>query len=197
MDTILLGTDPYLIDLACARIAGFHSNEIGTLNGAEQKGLLNSDHRLFVDSLNLEKIQIPFIPPQPGPLASFIHSPKRQKHFLKIRNTKMFSYLASTDWFGKILFLSGLRQDIFIQDEMSCNGIYLKEEDCTQCNICQDLCPLGLDLPGYLMNTDEKCIHCLYCYSGCPEQAIKFNGDFGFFREQLKQYGDMVRTLYN
>jgi len=197
MDTILLGTDPYLIDLVCARIADFNYRAIGTLSRAEQNGLLTAEHHLFVDSLDLEKIQKTFMPPQPGPLASFIHSSKRQKHFLKIRNTKMFSYLASTDWFGKMLFMAGLRQDVFIQDEMSCNCIYLKEKDCTQCNICQDLCPLGLDLPGYLKNMDEKCIHCLYCYSGCPEQAIKFNGDFGFFMEQIKQYGGMVRTLYH
>ena len=197
MDAILIGTDPYLIDLACAKIAGFHYKEVRTLKLAEQNELLTAEHHRFVESLDLGKIKKSFTPPKPGPLATFIHSPKRQKYFLNIRNTKLFAYLASTDWFGKLLFMTGLRQDVFLQDEMSCNSLYLEEKACTQCNICQDLCPLGLDLPGYLKNMDEKCIHCLYCFSACPEKAIKFDGDFGFFREQLKQYDSMVRMLYH
>ena len=197
MDTIISGTDPYLIDLVCAKIAGFHYKDIKTLSLAEKKELLTAEHHRFVESLDLEKIITSFAPPKPGPMAAFIHSPKRQKYFLNIRNTKLFAYLASTDWFGKLLFMTGLRQDVFLQDEMSCNSLYLEEKECTQCNICQDLCPLGLNLPGYLNNMDEKCIHCLYCFSTCPDQAIKFDGDFGFFREQLKQYGGMVRTLYH
>ncbi|MBC8458310.1 MAG: DUF362 domain-containing protein [Deltaproteobacteria bacterium] len=197
MDTIISGTDPYLIDLVCAKIAGFHYKDIKTLSLAEKKELLTAEHHRFVESLDLEKIITSFAPPKPGPMAAFIHSPKRQKYFLNIRNTKLFAYLASTDWFGKLLFMTGLRQDVFLQDEMSCNSLYLEEKECTQCNICQDLCPLGLDLPGYLKNMDEKCIYCLYCFSACPEKAIKFDGDFGFFREQLKQYDSMVRMLYH
>ena len=196
MDTLLFGTDPYLIDLVCARIAAFDHKEIRTLDLAEQKGLLTSAHHRFVESLDLENIQKPFRRPKPGPLAAFVHSPKRQKHFLRIRNTGLFSFLASTNWFGQLLFLTGLRQDVFLQDEMSCNGLSLNEKECNQCNVCRDVCPLGLDLPEYLKNMDEKCIHCLYCYSVCSKRAIKFNGDLGFFSEQLRQYGSIIRTLY-
>jgi uncharacterized protein (DUF362 family)/ferredoxin len=196
MDTVLIGTDPYLIDLICAKIADFDYREIRTLALAEKKGLLASEHHQFVASVNLEKIQKSFRPPKSGPLAAFIHSPKRQKYFLKIRNTGLFSYLASTAWFGKMLFLTGLRQDVFLQDEMSCNSISLTGEKCNQCNICRDVCPLGLDLPQYLKNMDDKCIHCLYCYSACLKKAIKFNGELGFFKEQLRQYDYMIRMLY-
>jgi uncharacterized protein (DUF362 family)/ferredoxin len=196
MDTLLVGSDPYLMDLICAKIADFDYKEVRTLNLAEQEGLLTPAHHRFVGALDFENIRKSFRPPRPGPLAAFIHSPKRQKHFLKIRNTKLFSYLASTGWFGQLLFLTGLRQDVFLQDEMSCRGLSLREEDCNQCNICQDVCPLGLGLPQYIHNMDEECIYCLYCFSVCPGRAIKFDGDLGFFREQLRQYDSIVRMLY-
>ena len=196
MDTVLIGTDPYLIDLLCAKIAGFHYKDIKTLNRAEKKELLTAEHHRFVESLDLEKIQRSFIPPKPGPIAAFIHSPKRQKYFLRVRSTRLFSYLAATDLFGYLLFLTGLRQDVFLHDEMTCNGLYLEEKKCTKCRICKDICPLGFDLPKDLENMDEKCIQCLYCYSACPEQAIQFKGDFGFFKEQIKQYDVIIRRLY-
>ncbi|NIO19847.1 MAG: hypothetical protein GTN76_03685 [Candidatus Aenigmarchaeota archaeon] len=43
---------------------------------------------------------------------------------------------------------------------------------------------------------DEECIYCLYCFSVCPRRAIRFDGDLGFFREQLRQYDGIVRMLY-
>jgi uncharacterized protein (DUF362 family)/ferredoxin len=196
LDTIIVGTDPYLMDMVCARIAGFDYKRVKTLRLAQQKGLLTSDHHRLVDSLDLGKIKKPFAPPKAGIFATFIHSPNRQRYFLKIRNTRFFSYLASTQWFGKLLFLTGLRQDVFLQDEMSCEGLSFEEEGCDSCNICQDICPLGLDLPSYLKNFDERCIHCLYCYSACPKQTIKFHGALGFFKEQLRQYNTIIRTLY-
>ena len=196
LDTLVVGTDPYLIDLVCARLAEFDYKKILTLDLAEKKGLLNASHHHFVDSLDLRQMQRPFAPPKAGPLAAFVHSPKRQKYFLKIRNMKLFNYLASTRWFGHLLFLTGLRQDVFLQNEMSCNGLFLEEEQCNQCGICHDVCPLGLDLPEDIKKTDNGCIHCLYCYSICPEQAIHFKGELGFFKEQLRQYDNLIRNLY-
>jgi uncharacterized protein (DUF362 family)/ferredoxin len=196
MDSILIGEDPYLIDLACARLAMFDYRQVRTLDLAEKKGLLTPKHHSFVNSLGLERCQKKFAPPKAGPLATFIHSPKRQKFFLKIRNTGFFTYLASTDWFGKLLFLTGLRQDVFLKDEMEFRGLSLDNKKCDSCGICSDACPLGLNLPEDLEKVDEVCIHCLYCYSTCPKHAITFNGEFGFFEEQLKQYDHMIRKLY-
>jgi ferredoxin len=196
MDTVLMGTDPYLMDLVCARLAGFDYRKVRTLALAEKKGLLTPLHHRYVDSLKLGEIQKKFAPPKAGPLAAFIHSPKRQNFFLKIRNTPFFTYLASTDWFGKLLFLTGLRQDVFLPHEMACNGLSLEESTCNQCGVCRDVCPIGLEMPQYLKKIDGRCIHCLYCYSSCPRQAIKFSGEFGFFEEQLRQYDHLIRALY-
>jgi len=196
MDTIFVGTDPYLTDLACARLADFDYLRVRTLNLAEQKGLLTPRHHEKAATLGLEKIKKTFAPPIAGPLATFIHSPKRQKFFLKIRAMRFFSYLASTSWFGKLLFLTGLRQDVFLNEEMNCEGLHYDKAACRQCGICRDVCPLDSELPEHLDELYEKCIHCLYCYSACPQQAIQFKGKLGFFSEQLKQYNDIIRKLY-
>lgn len=196
MDTVLVGTDPCLIDLICARLADFDYRRIRTLKLAEEKGLLLPGHHRFVDKLGLDGMKKRFLPPKAGPIANFIHSPKRQKFFLKIRNTRFFSYLAATDWFGKLLFLTGLRQDVFLQQEMQCTALRVDKSVCTNCHICRDQCPLGRNLPDAFDETDDACIRCLYCFSLCPEAAVRFDGEFGFFEEQLKQYDDQIRKLY-
>ena len=174
----------------------FSHKRIRTLDLAEKKGLLTPAHHALVESLDLEEIKRAFMPPKAGPLASFVHSPKRQKFFLKIRNTKLFSYLASTDWFGTLLFRTGLRQDVFLREEMRCKSIDVDAARCSRCDICKDLCPLGRELPQAFEKMDEACIHCLYCFSACPEGAVRFHGQLGFFEEQLRQYDAAIRRLF-
>ncbi len=196
LDTVIVGTDPYLIDLVCSHIAKFDYRKINTLRIAEEKGLLTSKHHRFVESLDLSAIKRPFKFPKANPFAGFIHHPNRQRYFLAIRNTPIFSCLASTDWFGKFLFYTGLRQDVFSKEEMTCNGLYLDSEICDECRLCRDYCPLDLDLPRYFNRVDEKCFKCLYCYMICPHGAIKFEGNYGFLEEQIRQYDYRIRNLY-
>ena len=109
---------------------------------------------------------------------------------------KLFNYLASTAWFGHLLFLSGLRQDVFLHEEMLCRELSLQEDTCQQCGVCQSVCPLGLNSSHDIGKEGHPCIHCLYCYAACPHQAIRFEGELGFFREQLEQYDHIIRKLY-
>ena len=199
MNKILIGTDPYLIDLICAEMAVFDFKKVRTLELARRKGILTRDYFKFVQSLYVSEgfsgIRKKFALPKAGPLAAFIHSPERQKFFLKIRNTAFFTYLASTDWFGKLLFVTNLRQDVFISEDMECKGLEIDEDACDDCGICRDICPLELNLPQYLKKQDQ-CIKCMYCYCACPKHAVKFHGEPGFFREQIKQYDHAVRKLF-
>lgn len=196
MDTLLVGTDPYLIDLACARLAGFKPAEVRGLRLAEKKGFITKAYHEYVNSLDVGDIERKFAPPEAGPLASFIHSPKRQKFFLKIRNTKLFTYLASTGWFGHLLFLTGLRQDVFVMEDMVCEGLSHDKEACSGCRRCGMVCPLGNAWPDDAGSEQRDCINCLYCYSVCPRRAIKFQGKHGFFAEQMKQYDEMIKQIY-
>lgn len=197
MDTMVVGTDPYLIDLACARMVMFDYRQVRTLALAEKKGILTADHHAVVNSLALESIQREFALPKAGPLASFIHHPRRQKFFLRIRNTPFFSYLAATDWFGKLLFVTNLRQDVFISEERVTETLTLNHDSCDNCGRCAAYCPIGLDLPLAFNDPElfRDCLHCLYCFCVCPQRALQHRGELGFMKEQLRQYDDIVRSI--
>lgn len=190
---IIAGTDPYLIDLACSRIAGFDYKKVATLKKAEDIGRLTPEHHSFVNSLDIKRYEMEFAPPKAGFLASFIHNPNRQKYFLAIRNTRFFNYICSTKIAGKILYKTGLRQDVFIDEEMHCEGLSIDWERCTRCGKCDDYCPVEIRLPDDLSKEGNGCIYCLYCYMICPENAIIFKGNLGFVNEQLRQYDEIVR----
>ncbi len=199
LDTILVGEDPLLLDLTCARLAKFDHRQVTTLRLAEAQGLLTPAHHAYVKSLDLQGLERPFAPPKAGFLATFIHSPKRQKYFLAVRNTRLFTWLASTQWFGNLLFCTGLRQDVFLKDEMRLDGLDLDRSRCDDCGVCRDFCPVGsdprvvLEKKGQAWETD--CIKCLYCYMICPKQAIVFRGEMGFLGEQMRQYEEIVRGM--
>ena len=191
--SVIIGTDPYLIDLACAKLATFDYRKVRTLLEAEKRGILTDGHKRFTDEFEFET-KYDFKPPKAGPLATFIHSPKRQKYFLAVRNTRFFTYMASTKWFGYLLFLSGLRQDNFIEDEMNFEGLNFNTGKCVSgCSRCRDYCPVELDLPGKY--DKKKCIECLYCFLVCPSKAVEFSGELGFMNEQLRQYDDITRKV--
>lgn len=191
---ILIGTDPYLIDLMCARISSFDYRRVRTLAEAEKRGIIHSEYHRFVKDFPLQNI-FRFKPPHPGPMARFIHNPKRQKYFFAVRNTPLFNYFCSTQIGGKMMYLLGLRQDVFIPDEIECERLEFNTSRCSRCAKCADYCPIGLDLPDALSSKNDKCIYCLYCFCVCPEQAIEFKGKLGFMGEQLKQYDAIVRKI--
>lgn len=192
---IFVGKDPYILDLACCKLAGFDYRKVKTLKQAEDDGLLGKKHHDYVRSLELPVNIKVFDEPIANPFVSFIHSPKRQSFFMAIRNTYIFNYLCSTKFIGKILFLTGLRQDNFINEEMNFEGFGLKSELCRNgCVKCADYCPIMLKLPEGIENSDD-CIDCMYCYLVCPERAIEFKGKLGFLKEQLRQYDDITRSV--
>ncbi len=193
-DMVFVGTDPYLIDLMCARFASFDYKKVGALVEAEKKGIIDSRYHSFVNNFQLGDV-FHFKPPKSGSLAGFIHSPKRQKYFLAIRNTPLFNYICSTEIGGKLLYAAGLRQDVFIKDEIECENLSLNTERCSHCGKCADYCPIGLSLPDDLTLVNNRCIHCLYCFCVCPEHAIEFNGKLGFMEEQLRQYDEISRRI--
>ncbi|MFC1633814.1 DUF362 domain-containing protein [Planctomycetota bacterium] len=193
---VIVGTNPYLLDLICARIAGFDHRKISTLKSAEEQNIITEDFHQFVDSLDLSNISREFQEPKANPLVSFVHSPKGQKYFLAIRNTAVFNYLCSTRLFGDILFRTGLRQDNFIKEEMVFEGLKFNQSRCKSgCTKCRGYCPTGIKLPENFGHQNNSCIECLYCFSVCPTKAIEIQGKLGFMAEQLRQYDDIIRKV--
>ena len=104
MGLMIVGTDPFLIDMVCARIARFDYRLITTLKLAEDQGIITEKHHEYLQSLNLYSFIKEFEKPKANLFAAFVHSPKRQKYFLAVRNTRLFTFLASTNFFGYLLF---------------------------------------------------------------------------------------------
>ncbi len=193
-DTIFIGTDPYLIDLLAARYASCDYKKVTPLAVAKERGIIDDDSLAYVREYPLTIHSRPFAPPIAGPIATFIHHPKRQKYFLAIRNTRFFNYLCNTELVGKLLFITDLRQDVFLDTEMECTALTLAEEQCDQCGKCRDYCPIDLPLPDILQEQElQSCIQCLYCFCVCPREAIHFHGTLGFMDEQMKQYDEIIR----
>lgn len=195
MGLIIVGVNPYLIDLVCAKLAMFDYKMVSTLKMAKELDLLTLEDIKYINSLNLDPYKKRFKPPKASLLARFIHHPKRQRYFLVIRNTGFFNYLCSTKAMGKLLFLTGLRQDMVIEEELRCDSLSVNEDKCTDCGKCREYCPIGLQIPGDLQKDKNGCIYCLYCYVICPESAIEFKGKLGFMAEQLRQYDGIVRRI--
>ncbi|AGW14735.1 DUF362 domain-containing protein [Megalodesulfovibrio gigas] len=197
---VLVGEDPLVIDMACARLAGFRYDEIRPLRQAEARGLLTPARKAQAEAVDVSGVARSFAPPKAGPIATFIHHPSRQKYFLAIRNTPLFTRLAATEWFGELLFKTGLRQDKFLHQEMRLDRL----EPTAACDGCPDprpcvaLCPLGHDPRALHAGTSrlpDACLGCLYCYAACPRAGLAFHGEQGYFAEQCRQYDAHLRCL--
>ncbi len=193
---IMAGQDPFFLDYLCCRLAGFDFKDVRPLVLAHRLGLLTPETRKAVEALDLTPWCRRFAPPRANPLASFIHHPKFQKFFLAIRNTPFFNELAQTQWFGKLLFLTQLRQDVFLGEPPHSSPLQLHEKQCDQCGLCADFCPQGLD-PAELMRQGpiENCLSCFYCFMVCPREAIHHVGSLGFLEENMRRYARHTRKF--
>ncbi len=66
----------------------------------------------------------------------------------------------------------------------------LKQEQCTRCGICTEVCPTGSAAilePGYPEYDLQKCIGCAQCIAMCPELALEifWDSDAMVFQEKL------------
>ncbi len=196
---LLAGTDPLDLDYLCGRLADMPLERIRPLALAAQQGLLPQERRTALDALadrELREWRHRFSPPKANPLASFIHHPRFQKRFLAIRNTRFFTYLAGTAWFGRLLYLTQLRQDVFLSEEPQCLPLTLDEARCDRCGLCADFCPLGLD-PAAAMTGGRclECLSCYYCFMVCPHEAIRQQGELGFLAENVRRYARYTRRF--
>jgi ferredoxin len=128
-------------------------------------------------------------------LVSFINDQRWQYFIVQFRLSKPIDYLCSTEIVSKFLNSTGLRQDVFLEEETHCEKLYVDYKKCNYCGKCKKYCPIGLDLPGKIGDVKSGCFKCLYCFLVCPEEAIKFEGTLGFLEEQIKQYNKITKEI--
>jgi uncharacterized protein (DUF362 family)/Pyruvate/2-oxoacid:ferredoxin oxidoreductase delta subunit len=192
---ILIGTDPFLLDLLCARLAGFDEKTMPILKLALDENIINSNSYDQLKTLPLSDLSCNFAPPRPSFFARVVHNPRWQRYLLGIRHTPLLEKLCSTNFVGKLFFLLGIRQDLFLEEEMELRRIFWEESRCQKCYKCSGYCPLGLDLPQLFNTTKLYCLGCLYCLSVCPTKALIFEGRLGFFQEQIRQYDNLIKSI--
>ncbi len=205
---LVVGRDPFAIDLACAHMAGIDVARIAPLALAKRLGLLPPETEAAVARLAGQGL----LPPLPRPLAPAraslaawlaLRSPLGGL-FRRLRASPFGARLAATRWFGALLFRSGVRQDNFEAAESDIQALELQAEACDGCRVCRDACPLGLAPDRLLAGRGAValaelepagCIGCLYCFMCCPRRAIVVHGEMGFLQEQCDRYDDRIRAL--
>jgi uncharacterized protein (DUF362 family)/Pyruvate/2-oxoacid:ferredoxin oxidoreductase delta subunit len=176
MDTIIAGTDPYLIDMACAEMVGMPYREVTYLKVAEELGLITSDYKKALRDLDLGDFKRDLLKPDQAP------------GLYEACNTKFM---------GNLFLSLGIRQEHFIEEEMDIKKVVLHRDQCpAECRICKEYCPLGLDVPEVLSDeAGSTCVKCLYCYMVCPKRAIQLEGNFGFLQAQMDKYDPLIRKI--
>jgi len=59
----------------------------------------------------------------------------------------------------------------------------IRREECINCNACNKVCPVDIDLTSMETINDSNCIRCYKCIDKCPEK-----GAFTFNKKSLKSY---------
>ncbi len=197
IDTVLIGTDPYLIDMVASKVAGYSDfKEIPVLNEALKQGKI--DERMIKEYKKIQVEAYYFKRPKVSFLVKLTINPRIQKHLIKIRYAPLIKKIFNWAFVRKILFALKISQDYIVFKELEISLPYLQNGMCgDQCHACGDICPLDFKLPqDFGSERIKSCIKCLYCYSICPEKNIQVNGDLGFFKQQLKEYDTQIRNLF-
>jgi len=192
---IIVGENPYVLDYLSARIMGIPYTSIDYLKIAINENLLSAADREELDQLTLDDVPPPFKQARANLLVRLIFDHRVQRYFQKLRATRLADWICSSELGGTLLFKSGIRQDVFVPEKMEINRLVHDPDRCQHCGRCAHYCPLGRNLPEGFSNEDETCLQCLYCFSVCPNNAISVEGDLGFFSEQVRQFGEVIKKI--
>lgn len=197
MDTIIAGTDPYLIDMVCAELVGMNYQEVTYLKVAEELGLITEEHKKMLKKIDIGTFKKDLLKPDVPLTVKIVCNPHLQKYFQALRHAPGLYALCNTKFVGNLFVKLGIRQEHFIEEEMDIKKIVFYKNKCkSKCSKCKDYCPLGLDVPAVLSEQDySSCIKCLYCYMVCPTGALELEGSFGFLKAQIEKYDPLIRKI--
>lgn len=193
-DTLIVGDDPYLIDLWCALATGIGWEAVGPLRFARQAGLLTDGHFAAAITPADGGAGLPALRPATPSMAARIALLSPLSGLLRrVRESRAGTWLAATRLCGALLYHSGVRQDRFNSDDADIRGLHVTG-DCDGCGLCRNFCPVGAD-PAAGPGRNQPCVRCLYCFMVCPKRAIEVEGSLGFIGEQMERYDGLIRAL--
>ena len=191
VNTILIGENPFLLDLICSKLIGFDYEDIPYLKLAIKEGILKSDLEILK---SIHTKQEPFSHPKQTIFAKLILKNYRLTVMPRYTSLKFFDKILSSSFISKLLYILGSRSEMYIKERPDLK-IYFDKRKCIYCNKCVDYCPFSLPItsPNFSFN-ETRCIKCLYCYFVCPNDAIKIKGTFGFLTPQI-MLKDLVKRI--
>lgn len=191
---VIIGTDPFFLDYLCARLIGFPRNEVKTLVEARKMGHISNRQTKDWEGISLSEYEYKFERPSINPLVAFVIDPRFQKHLIRMRYAPGINAICSTQLVKNLFYATGISQERILTEEAKLS-FKVEGNLCDKCYKCQDYCPMGLELDEIAQNGDKRCIGCLYCYFVCPRQAISLVGELGYYADQIKLYGEIIRKI--
>jgi uncharacterized protein (DUF362 family)/ferredoxin len=189
LDLLLLGADPFLLDLLIARLVGLDREGIPYLSIARQKGHIGGQEIARVDEI--EPIAH-FEPPPPRSPAT-----RLLDHRLLAGIRDLTRPIHGSEAARRLLYRLGIIQDVYEQAEARVERLALDRRACDECGRCLAVCPTELPVtaPGFDFWASPDCLRCLYCAFACPREAITIEGEPGYLEAHLERYGEAMRSL--
>jgi uncharacterized protein (DUF362 family)/Pyruvate/2-oxoacid:ferredoxin oxidoreductase delta subunit len=191
---IVIGQNPFRLDHLCARLVGFPPERVKTLAAAAKLGCITPEEMRSWAETPLAGCQFEFKRPQVSPLVRFVINPRFQKHLIRIRYAPGIKQICSSRLIKEAFYRLGISQERIQSGEASL-GFKANQAECGTCAKCEHYCPMSIERSVIAEGGGERCIGCLYCYSVCPKGAFVLDGRAGFYSEQMRLYGELIRRI--
>jgi len=188
LDLLLSGTDPFLMDLLCARLMGIDWREVEVIKIAQKKGYIEKRHIEQIERTvpvwrHLER------PPSRHALTKF--ADLRLTYPLK----RLLRPITSAPLVARMAYRHHIIQDLYDLKDDDIDCVVRETTLCRKCGKCTQYCPMEIEQPriGEIPSPPE-CIRCLYCYFVCPGGAIQLHGSRGFLSGIIDRYQSDIRS---
>jgi uncharacterized protein (DUF362 family)/ferredoxin len=189
LDLLIIGTNPFLIDLVCAKLVGFNWQEIKYLVVAKEKGYITDKDIKKVERdistlAHIEKAS------SRGILAKF--SDQRSLYWLKV----LMRPITSLPLVTELAYKLNIVQDVYNLKDDEIENVSRNKASCDSCGKCAEYCPMGIETEKIgQIPPHSDCINCLYCFFVCPNKAIELKGKAGFLTRYIEKYEKKIRQV--
>ncbi len=187
LDLLISGTNPYVVDLVCAKLVGVDWRKIRYLVVAKEKGHI-ADKDIKVVERQIAVLAHLEEPPPRGILARL--SDQRSLYWLKV----LMRPLTSIPSVQALAYSLNIVQDVYDIEDDEIKHVFKNEAVCDLCGQCAEYCPMGIEIEKIAETPPRsECIHCLYCFFVCPKGALELRGKTGFLGRYIEKYAEEIR----